>query len=114
MDMEISDSSDESVNRNRQNKRSRLLSTSSDEDFVHARNEGESLINEEYESTTEEEDSDSDSLSEEDDEDTEWQQIRNPVINEKQISPQKTPTDLAARYKRRNQYVYWYIATTGN
>ena len=76
MDMEINDSSDESVNRGRRNKRPRIFSTSSDEDFDEdlAQNEGE--LYEENESITEEEDSESDSLSKEDDDDAEWQQIR--------------------------------------
>lgn len=79
MEMEINDSSDESINGSGKNK---ILSTSSDEDFVNARNECELLGNEVNEYTTEEEYSESDS--EEEVHDKEWQQIRerNPVINE--------------------------------
>lgn len=73
--MEISDSSDESINES-------YLSTSSFNDFVNARNEVDPLGDGVNEYTTEEEDSEFDS--EEEDHDKEWQQIRerSPVVNE--------------------------------
>ncbi|XP_053990208.1 uncharacterized protein LOC128882588 [Hylaeus volcanicus] len=74
MDIEESISSDESITRSTKDEKPRVLSTSSDKDFVHAQNDP--LVNQEYESTIKEEDSDSDSSSEEDEEDTQWQRIR--------------------------------------
>ncbi|XP_053997286.1 uncharacterized protein LOC128886413 [Hylaeus anthracinus] len=80
--MEINNSPGESIKRSTKKKRPRVLSTSSDKDFVHAKNEP--LDNEEYQSAMEEEVSDSESSPEENEGDTEWQKIgkRSSIISQ--------------------------------
>lgn len=83
MNMNISDSSDESVNRSRKNRlRSRTPSTSSDENFGNASNENRSLAYEMHEYSTEQQTFEFDS--EEEDHDAGWQEIRERslIINE--------------------------------
>lgn len=82
MDMDLSDWSDDSVNRKRKIKRPRLSASS--EDFVNPQHEGDLFDNEMDGSTTDNDDSESDLRLEKNDVDRKWQPIRerSPVLDE--------------------------------